>query len=135
MWPLGDQIKYPKIQFEKGIKFYQKSSKFFAEYLKKKNDEEEKAKKKAGFRKKAKIDASEDEEMKGSSDESEKEIDEEKEVPADAIKRLEASFMNIKDSQRKFELKPNLINADYCMKRLLKGVNDPKDFRSDLVYG
>jgi hypothetical protein len=67
--------------------------------------------------------------------EDEKDIDEDENAPAEAIKRLEASFLNIKDNHRKYEIKPNLINADYCMKRLLRNVSEPEDFNSDYVYG
>ena len=63
-----------------------------------------------------------------------KDIDEDQYAPADAIKRLEQSFLNLKDSYRRFELQPNLINADYCMKRLMRDVNQPEDFNSDMVY-
>lgn len=70
-----------------------------------------------------------------SDEEDEKEIDEDENAPAEAINRLEASFLNIKDINRKYEIKPNLINADYCMKRLMRDVTEPEDFNSDYVYG
>jgi len=63
-------------------------------------------------------------------EEEEKDIDEEKDVPEEAMKKLEESFMKIKEP-RKFEVKPNMINADYCMKRLMRNVQEPEDFDSD----
>ena len=68
-------------------------------------------------------------------DEEGKDIDEDQYAPEEAIKRLENSFLNIKEGHRRYELKPNLINADYCLKRLMRGVNDPEDFNLDNVYG
>ena len=70
-----------------------------------------------------------------SDSEDERDIDEDENAPAEAIKRLEASFLNIKDSHRKYEIKPSLINADYCMKRLMRDVSEPDDFKSDYALG
>ena len=55
--------------------------------------------------------------MESDSD-SELEIDQDQFAPEEAIKKLEDSFLNVKE--KKFEVQPNLITTDFCMKRLLK---------------
>ena len=59
-----------------------------------------------------------------------KDQDEEEDISADVRKELEESFLNIKE--RKFEIQPHVINADYCLKRLSRGEAD--DFDEDRVY-
>ena len=52
-------------------------------------------------------------------------IDEEELPDGEAIRRLEESFIKIKE--RKYEVQPNVINADYCLKRLAREDADSYD--------
>jgi hypothetical protein len=63
-------------------------------------------------------------------EEDDKDIDEEEEVESEALKRLEESFLG-EIKERKYEIEPNIINADYCMKRLAR---EQEDFDLDSVY-
>jgi hypothetical protein len=59
----------------------------------------------------------------------EKDLDEDKFAPQEAIKKLEDSFLNIKE--RKYEIQPNVITADFCMKRLAR---EAENFNLDFAY-
>jgi hypothetical protein len=124
---MGPVIKYPKAILEKGFKKYKSQEGFFAEYLKKK-DESAKKQPKKGAKGKKKQEES-DVEMDSGSD-SELEIDQDKFAPEEAIKKLEDSFLNVKE--KKYEVQPNVITTDFCMKRLLK---EAEDFDLDNAYG
>ena len=58
-------------------------------------------------------------------EEEDKDLDEDEDISDDVRKHLEDSFLNIKD--RKYEVKPNVINAEYCMKRLARTADDYDD--------
>lgn len=105
---------------------------------KKEADKKEKAKAKkaepkrgkAPRKKVAKKAEDEDEDVDMSANEEEdKDLDEDEDISDDVRKHLEDSFLNIKD--RKYEVKPNVINAEYCMKRLARTA---EHYNDEYVY-
>ena len=120
VYPVGPLVSYPKPALEKGVKLFKSPQGFFAEYLKNKKAEENPKK---GERKPA------DEPMAEPVDEDAKDVDEEEDIGEDVRKRIEESFLKIKD--RKYEIKPNVINAEYCINRLRR---EGEDFEMDCVY-
>ena len=99
---------------------------------KKEADKKEKAKAKKAEPKRGKAPRkkvakkAEDEDVDMSANEEEdKDLDEDEDISDDVRKHLEDSFLNIKD--RKYEVKPNVINAEYCMKRLARTADDYDD--------
>lgn len=126
VWPIGPVIDYPKAQVEKGVKRYTKSERFYADWLKKKED----STKKKATSGRGMLKPQYANKHKNGEESEDLEIDEDEKAPTEAIKKLEDSFLNIKE--RKYEIEPNLINADYCMSRLRK---DAEDFDLDGVYG
>lgn len=45
---------------------------------------------------------------------------------------LEKSYLDVKE--RKLEIQPNVITADYCMKKLLSDYDDFKDDPASFIY-
>lgn len=136
VYPIGPVIKYAKPQFEKGAKKWESGKKFFADYLKKKKEEKKKAaeekKKQRPVNKGGKKVVEEDVVMidaDGEAEETDKSQDEEEDIKDDLNQQLEESFM--KTTDRKYEIKPNVINADYCMKRLAR---DAENYNENSIY-